>query len=366
MTILWGMTLLELLAASLFVLTAVLLVYATAHRYRETGRLCAIAAILSVCAANVMLLTSYAGEPAVQYERPGPIKQNRSGERGTFAFEKADENGSGHSAASGTGAGSVVMASASSGADSGRAESQLLRAFDGCPNCPDMVVIRPGVFTIGAAQGDTAAEDSERPTRTIGIARPFAIGRNEVTLGEYSAFLAATGRAMPECPDFVAAEDDPRLPATCVSAREADSYAAWLAAKTGRPFRLPSEAEWEYAARAGATGAYATGEHIGLGDANIERPHGLTVRVGSYPANAFGVNDMHGNAAEIVAGCWTVSPSLLPGDGAANATPACTRRVVRDGHAGEPVTMTRLSARRPINVGDRRPGVGFRLARDLQ
>lgn len=148
---------------------------------------------------------------------------------------------------------------------------------------------------------------------------------------------------------------------------DADAYAAWLAAHTGQPYRLPSEAEWEYAARAGATSPYVTGDRLGPGDANIERTNRLTARVGSYPANAFGLNDVHGNAAEIVAGCWVPSPLGLPGDGkATTAFPGCAERVLRDAHAGEPAALARLSARRPISPDARSPGIGFRLARDLK
>lgn len=188
-----------------------------------------------------------------------------------------------------------------------------------------------------------------------------------MTIGQYAAFAAATGRSSPNCRQAQSGDDDPHRPVSCVSAEDADAFAAWLAKRTGKPFRLPSEAEWEYAARGGATTAFATGDQIDASEANIARSAGAPVRVGSYRPNAYGLVDIHGNVAEIVAGCWTVSPALVPGDGqASGATVACGARVVRDGHAGEGATSARLSARRPIAADARLPGMGFRLARDLK
>jgi formylglycine-generating enzyme required for sulfatase activity len=365
MVLLRDMTPTELLSASLYMLTAILLIYAVGERYRLSGRFCAAAAIVTVIAANSFLLLSYSGEPAVAYERPRPIKRI-GGERGSVAFEGDGLQPGADPTEAASGAGSTVTASAEPHG-AGRAERALMRLAGDCPACPEMVVVPPGVFRVGASPDDAAATASEHPTRLIGIAKPFAIGRDEVTIAEYAAFAKATRRSMPACPDYTEVEERGKLPMTCVSATDADAYAQWLAARTGRPFRLPSEAEWEYAARAGATGPFANGRRLAPGNANIGRSQHLTVRVGSYPANAFGLNDMHGNAAEIVGGCWTASPSLLPGDGRpASETGGCKSRVLRDAHAGEPVDMARLSARRPIDAAKRSPGVGFRLARDLK
>jgi formylglycine-generating enzyme required for sulfatase activity len=355
------MTLTQLVSASFYLLTAVFLGFAAGHRYVRTGQLCAIGAILAGIGANGFLWLSYEGEPPVVYERPGPIKRARAGERGAFEFE---EEGEAAGDGRGGGNGAVTMASLN-GSPTQKAEHQLMHGL-ACANCPDMVVIRPGVFRMGADPADEAATESERPNRLIGISAPFAIGRNEVTLREYAVFAKATRRPPNACLDL-SGEDDPDLPVTCVSPRDADAYAMWLAAVTGVPFRLPSEAEWEFAARAGATGPYVTGSHLGKGEANVDRADGETVRVGSYPANAFGLNDIHGNAAEIVADCWVPAPDQRPANGtAATAVIKCSNRTLRDGHAGEPATMARLSARRPIDRNARLRGVGFRLARDLR
>lgn len=327
MTMLWDTPLTELVSAALFLLTAVLLLYATAgRRYRAASRLAAVAAIASAGAADAFMLMSYRGEPAFTFERPGPIKRKSAGERGTFAFENEPADGS---AASAGGSGSGGSGSRNDGRDDGSVETALQRTVDDCAACPEMVVIRPGVFTMGAPPNDDAADASERPTRLIGLARPFAIGRSEVTIGQYAAFAAATGRSSPNCRQAQSGDDDPHRPVSCVSAEDADAFAAWLAKRTGKPFRLPSEAEWEYAARGGATTAFATGDQIDASEANIARSAGAPVRVGSYRPNAYGLVDIHGNVAEIVAGCWTVSPALVPGDGqASGATVACGARVV--------------------------------------
>ena len=356
----------ELLSAILFLLTGLLLLYASGQRARVGRRSAAIASILSVTGADYLLITSYTGETASAFERPGPIKRKAGGERGYFAFEQEGDGGSVAAAASGNGTGGgIVPASWSSAADE-KALRALGHRFNDCAGCPDMVVIRPGYFRMGAAPDDAAATEDERPGRMIGFGAPFAIGRTEVTVGQYRAFATATGRSGPTCPE-ASHDDDPQLPVTCVSWRDAEAYASWLASKTGKPFRLPSEAEWEYAARAGATGAYATGEQLPRGAANIGRTDGLTVIVGSYAPNGFGAHDMHGNAAELVGGCWTASPATLPGDGKTLAPLSpCLGRALRDAHAGEAPTMTRLSARRRIAPDTRLPGVGFRLARDLK
>ena len=365
MMIPWELSLTELLSASLYLLTAVLLAYAVNQRYLLSGRLCAMGAILSVVGANVFFVGSYNGEPEVIYERPGPIKRAKAGERGVFQFEDEEAGGAGSGGSGSGSSGSVTMASSDSAA-AAKAERQIMHGL-GCTDCPDMVVLRPGVFRMGADDADAAARPSERPTRMIGIGAPFAIGRNEVTVGEYMAFVRATGRQPPACPASARA-DNPRHPITCVSPRDADAYAAWLSVRTGGiAFRLPSEAEWEYAARAGASGPYANGDQLSPGDANVGRADAIVVPVGSFRANGFGLNDMHGNAAEIVAGCWVATPADLPGDGtAAPAALTCGKRVLRDGHAGEPASHARLSARRPIGKAANLRGVGFRLARDLK
>lgn len=358
----------ELLSTAFFVLTAVLLLYASSAAPVLTRRLAAIAAIMSIAVADYFLLASYRGESALAFDRPGPTKRSGSAGRGYFQFDdEGDGSGSvgdAGGASAGSGGNGIVLASWSSAADE-KVLRALDRRFNDCPGCPEMIVIRPGYFRMGATPDDAAATDAERPARMIGFGSPYAIGRTEVTIAQYASFVTATGHAAPACPE-AAHDKESTLPVTCVSWRDADAYARWLAHRTGKPFRLPSEAEWEYAARAGAPGLYATGERLPRASANIGRPDGLTVPVGSYPPNAFGVADMHGNAAELVADCWTGSPSSLPGNGRPYVSASCTSRVVRDAHAGELAMMTRLSARRPIAPDIGRPGVGFRLARDLK
>ena len=180
----------------------------------------------------------------------------------------------------------------------------------------------------------------------------------------------ATGRALPACSvprDF----SDLRLPIECVTVQDAKAYVAWLREKTSLTYRLPSEAEWEFAARAGAETRYLSGDTLALSTANIGTAQTAMTKarltpVGSFGANAYGLHDVHGNVAEITGDCWVGSVERLPGD----ASPArrranCAFHALRDAHAGETTAAARLSARRPIAIDARLPGVGFRVARTL-
>jgi len=366
MVLFWDITLTELLSVSLYGLTAILLLYALSQRYRFMGRFCALASIVTVIGANYLLLLSYTGEKAVAYQHPDWIKRAHVKARGTLALDNEGGIPKRNRIDAPISPTPGIVPSGSDRFGDG-ASLALLRAANNCQGCPAMVVVPAGVFVMGAASDDQDATGDERPSRAIGIAQPFAIGRTEVTVAEFYAFADATMRAMPACEDFSPGEEKGVLPVTCVSPQDAHAYVKWLSAKTGKRFRLPSEAEWEYAARAGTTQRFSSGVHLERGHANIDRTHGLTARVGSFESNNFGLHDMHGNAAEIVAGCWTASPSQLPANGApAEAVGSCSKRVLRDAHAGEGIHMTRLSARRQIDEHARLRGVGFRVARDLR
>ena len=133
-----------------------------------------------------------------------------------------------------------------------------------------------------------------------------------------------------------------------------------------KSFRLPSEAEWTYAARGGASTRYALGDEIPNGDAHIEQRRPQRMAVGTYPANGYGLRDVHGSVAEMVADCWVDTLRATPSDASQwNRRGDCTRRVLKDAHAGEAETMSRLSARRPVPIDEARIGVGFRVMRQL-
>lgn len=196
-----------------------------------------------------------------------------------------------------------------------------------CELCPEMVSIPAGGFVMGRERGDP----SERPARRVTIAKPFAIGRFEVTVAEWQACVDDGA-----CKLKPAAGAAAKSPMQNLSFDDAQQYAAWLTRKTGRPYRLPSEAEWEYAARGGAGTAYWWGDEIGVGKANCSDCGGAWDRrhpaeAGNYAANHFGVNDTLGGVAEWVADCWAKSHEGAPVDGSARAEKACSSRVLRGG-----------------------------------
>lgn len=280
------------------------------------------------------------------------------------------------------------------------------QALRDCTDCPEMVVLPPGGLLMGAAPGEEELEGMEcddrgrsSPQVRVRIARGFAIGRHEVTRGEYAAFARGTAEALPpSCvvtsgdgmraqagrswrdPGFV--QDDSH-PVVCVSWDDARRYASWLALRTGKPYRLPTEAEWEYAARGGmewprpwSGGRDASCEHANVldrsgmrvlrdlvrgGAAACDDGSSFTARVGSFRANGFGLHDMIGNAWEWVADCW--SPSL-----AATAMPAGQSCAARSMRGGGWLTFPRdarpaFRARYPAD--ERAAHVGFRVARDM-
>ena len=370
----------SLLALSLFGLTAVLLLAATRFGQTRTGRILALAAIGTVIGADHFMMQSYRGEKEFITQHAGPIERRVIQRRGSFEYvDKEDGSasdgggGSGSSAASATGSGSADggseggtgngSGSTGSGAGSSRGApsrfSQLLDklmpaafaarrngdAARDCEHCPEMVVVAPGYFRMGAAPGDADAQASEYPSRMVRVTAVFAIGRSEITVAQYMAFASATGRSVPDC--VAGRSGNPRAPAACVSWRDAVDYVAWLNAMTGRTYRLPSEAEWEWAARGGSAGRYFT----------ADVPAKAVV-------NAFGLANIHGGVAEIVVACWT--ETLGQGLGRPSSRPGtCRQRVLRDAGDGEPRVLSRLSARRAIDIDERRPQVGFRVARDL-
>lgn len=372
-------------AIALFGLTALLLLCAYYAGQTRLGRILALSSIASVIGADYAMIQSYNGEPELFYERAGPIERRVIQRRGSFEYvDKDDGNG-----ASGGGGGNGTQASAGAagandpdvtGGDAGSGStgnsSQINRSSSSalarlasslggaahaaigprrgdelmrdCETCPPMVVIEPGFYRMGAAPGDTDAEPAELPARMITVSRRFAIGRSEVTVAQYMAFARATGRPTPSCWAH-SVTDNFAAPISCVTLADATAYIAWLNTTTGRNYRLPTEAEWEWAARAGSQGRYVTSE----------APQ-------SPVTNGFGVANLHGGVAEMVAGCWSDTLSSIATDaGSASRRGDCQRGVLRDAGNGEPSVLARLSARRPIDRDTKRPQVGFRLARDL-
>ena len=206
-----------------------------------------------------------------------------------------------------------------------------LREFSDCDTCPLMVELPPGAFVMGRAEGEDRrlgldvepkrpefTRERERPRVRIEFGHRFAIGKYEVTFDEWDRCVAAGGCAY-EPADRGWGRGD--RPAIHVSLLDAEAYLAWLRAATGRPYRLPSSAEWEYAARAGTTTARWWGDEVGIGHAVCEEC-GLdwevasTAPTGALPPNPWGLHDMLGNVSELVADCWTATYEEVPADGA--------------------------------------------------
>lgn len=246
--------------------------------------------------------------------------------------------------------------------------------------CPEMVVIPAGSFRIGSAPSEEGSLRQERPQRDVTLARPFAVGKYEVTFAEWDACVRARGcRSRRENigdryrPVPVGSDEGwgrGRRPVINVSRSDALQYVNWLSETTGKTYRLLSEAEWEYAARAGTTTPYVTGDAISPEHANYgESGHGRTVPVGSYPANPFGLHDMQGNVREWTADCYAEGYFNLPLDGRALSPrdSSCSGSTLRGGSWWEPMTTLR-SAARQRGTGTSTDGnsqTGFRVARRL-
>ena len=228
-----------------------------------------------------------------------------------------------------------------------------------------MVVVPAGRFDMGAADEKDA---DTRPVHTVVIAKPFALGKYEVTFAEYDAFASATARAQPDDKGWGRGN----RPVINVSWEDARAYAAWLSAQTGKKYRLPSEAEWEYAARAGNSAHFAWGADVGRNKANCQGCGSQwdgkqTAPVGSFPANAFGLHDMHGNVWEWVQDCHHGSYAGAPADGSAREQCDSANRVLRGGSWSNTPEVLHAAVRVWSAPSETYAELGgFRLAQDLE
>jgi len=227
-----------------------------------------------------------------------------------------------------------------------------------------MVVVPTGKFMMGSDGGDP----DEKPAHEVVIAEPFAVGKFEVTFDEYAACVAGGGCTKHKSPyDFDWGRG--RRPVVDVTWDSAREYAEWLSQKTGKPYRLLTEAEWEYAARAGTTTKYAFGDTITHDQANFstgKQGAGKTVEVGTYPPNAWGLHDMHGNVWEWVEDCFDENYEGAPSDGTARIFPGCPVRALRGGSWDYEADEIRSSVRYALKPFYSINEVGFRVARSLE
>ena len=232
-------------------------------------------------------------------------------------------------------------------------------AFKDCDECPEMVAVPGGEFIMGSEDG--ASE--EQPVHRVRIPRSVAIGKFEVTFDEWDACASSGG-----CGGHRAGDETwgrGRRPVVHVSWHNAMSYVAWLSRKTGKKYRLLSEAEWEYVARAGTTTKYHSGNSIFPFLANYDRNIGKTVPVGNYAANGFGLHDVHGNVWEWVGDCWSGSYVGAPTDGGLQRSGDCAFRVLRGGSWISSLGSVRSATRIRVGTLDHRNTYGFRVARTL-
>jgi len=217
-------------------------------------------------------------------------------------------------------------------------------------------------------EDDKFASPLEKPRHLVTITRSFSLARTPTTFDEWDVYANETRTRLPRDHGFGRG----LLPVIGVSWDDATDYVEWLSARTGTPFRLPSEAEWEYACRGGTQTVFNTGPTLSIDQANYlytdvrQRPGlGKPVPVGSYPPNGFGLYDMHGNVCELVADAWHDTYQDAPTDGSAWTDSATPWRVVRNGGWDAMPRILRCAYRDWINRSTRFDNVGFRVACDL-
>ena len=236
-----------------------------------------------------------------------------------------------------------------------------------------MVVVPSGSFMMGSPESEEGRGDDEGPVRRVTIGYRLAVGMFEVTFREWDACVSDGGCGGYRPDDKWGRYEHPVIE---VSWKNAKGYVEWLRRKTGKRYRLLSEAEWEYVARAGTTTPFHTGRTISTEQANYDGNHTYgsgregayrerTTPVGSFEPNGFGVYDVHGNVWELVEDCWNISYRRAPTDGSAWLREDCDRRVLRGGSWDKRPEELRSANRIWDRPRSRHDLVGFRVARTL-
>ncbi len=258
--------------------------------------------------------------------------------------------------------------------------------FRDCADCPEMVLVSSGSYLMGSPASEKGRRGDEGPVRRVKISKPFAVGVYEVTRREWRRFVEETAHAIDDgCstnedgrwrkrsgrswrrPGYVQGDDHPVV---CVSWKDAQAYVRWLRERTGRGYRLPSESEWEYVARAGTRTARYWGESAagrcrygnGADIASCDDGYAYTSPAGSFIANGYGLHDVLGNVWEWVEDCWNSSYRGAPGNGSAWESGDCGKRVLRGGRWDDAPKNLRSATRVGRSAGYRSFSVGFRIA----
>jgi formylglycine-generating enzyme required for sulfatase activity len=282
------------------------------------------------------------------------------------------------------------------------------RTLRDCPECPELVVIPAGSFTMGSTPAETTAARvpesrarNEHPPVAVTIGKSFAIGRNELMIGEFRSFATATGfKGTPGCFGFkdkswaldpTATWDAPgyavtdRHPAVCLNQADYQQYLDWLSQKTGHTYRLPTEAEWEYVAQLGTQPprSWLAGDAEACGQFNAadrqfttlydenwpsftcDDGYLITSPAGQYAANALGMYDLLGNVAELTADCFVAGHTGRPVDGSARQDEVCNARVYKGGSWAAEPGFLRPAFRVAATAEVRGLGFGLRVVREI-
>jgi formylglycine-generating enzyme len=274
--------------------------------------------------------------------------------------------------------------------------------FRDCVDCPEVVVIPPGNFTVDSPESEVARINSAEPPRPVEKLRAIGVGRYEVTRAQFARFVQETGHSTTggcfawngnkylqdasknwRNPGFAQTDNDPVV---CVNWNDAKAYADWLTRKAGKAYRLPTEAEWEYAARGGSSDSRPWSDdtnracrYANVADATTKRDvpgtaaswrfhdcndhYAYTAPAGSYPPNAFGLYDTLGNAWEWTDDCVDQESAGPPSDDPNGPRGKCTQRVLRGGSWVDSPDFVRYDFRFFISPGDRDFYAGFRVVR---
>ena len=270
--------------------------------------------------------------------------------------------------------------------------------FRDCPTCPLMTVLPPGQFTQGSAGGEPGTLAAELPRHDVTIAHSYAASQHEVTVGEFAEFAKATGYAAGVCATYdgswsvrasvtwknAVAGQTALHPVSCVSWEDANAYARWLSDRTTQKYRLPSAAEWEYAARGGAADELpwqaaadacananvadrtAAQRYPGWTAYDCVDAHVQSAPVGSFAANPFGLHDLFGNVFEWTQDCWSESYQGAPSDGSARHEGDCSKHETRGGSWFTAPANIRAAYRNRFESGHRSNTVGFRVLREIR
>ena len=342
------------------------------ERLRRLGGIAAAVVALGMVIAVAQELIT-AGRGVVQQRAGAPAPAAPAPAAGPVVAAPAVE--SGPAVATVAEAATVVRAARRGGQTVGQVFADTLKDGSPCGFCPEMVVVPPGSFTMGSPADEAGRAPDEGPQRTVAFAQAFAIGRYEITFDQWAACVAGGG-----CAGYLPDDQGWGMgsrPVINVTWDDARGFVAWLSRQTGLYYRLPSEAEWEYAARGGTKTPFWTGPTTSAdlvnydgdyvyaaGQAGPYRGRSVPVDAPGFPANPFGLFHVHGNVLEWVQDCYAGSYAGAPVDGHVPADRGdCEARILRGGSWVDDPRDLRAANRTPSEPDDRYNFAGFRVAR---